>query len=258
MKKNSLKAAAKTMAANASSIVIQQPTILSISLEVEGTADLIQNRFSQKAVEEMLRKHMGISVQREKKKPREVLEDATIYNTDRRVCVPPTAFKLAMIAAAGQLKGLKKTELKTALFVVGNSVPITYREMLPRMDMTRLSGIGRTPDVRFRPSFQDWKARLTIQFGDTLSVETVVDLLNRAGRVGVGEWRPQRNGSHGTFKVSRHIDDPKEIGEIEAECSVSLVPLRIPTWALDLDIDPAILSEMFDEANTEQREPIAS
>lgn len=256
MKRSSTKEAAKTMAANASSCVIQQPTILSISLEVEGTADLIQNRFSQKAVEEMLRKHMGISVQREKKKPREVLEDATIYNTDHRVCVPPTAFKSAMIAAASQLKGLKKTELKTVLFVQGNSIPITYREMLPRMDMTRLSGIGRTPDVRFRPSFQDWKARLTIQFGDTLSVETVVDLLNRAGRVGVGEWRPQRNGSFGTFRVSRHIDDPKEIGEIEQECTTPLVPLRIPDWALDLDINPEVLQQIFKDANAPE-EPAA-
>lgn len=258
MKRSATKEAAKTLAANASSFVIQQPTILSISLEVEGTADLIQNRFSQKAVEEMLRKHMGISVQREKKKPREVLEDATIYNTDRRVCVPPTAFKSAMIAAASQLKGLKKTELKTVLFVQGNSIPITYREMLPRMDMTRLSGIGRTPDVRFRPSFQDWKARMTIQFGDTLSVETVVDLLNRAGRVGVGEWRPQRNGTFGTFRVSRHIDNPQEIGEIEAECAVPLIPLRIPDWALDLSIDPSILQEIFKDANAEAAESIAS
>jgi hypothetical protein len=232
-------------------IVIAQPTILGVSLEVEGTADLIQNRFSQKAVEQMLRKHMGISVQQEKKKPREVLEDATIYNLERRVCVPPTAFKQAMINAAGQLKGLKKTELKTALFVQGNSIPITYSEMIPRMDICRLSGISRTPDVRFRPSFRNWKARMTILFADTLSVETVVDLLNRAGKVGVGEWRPQKNGDYGTFQVSRHISTPAEIGEVYAECTPALVALRIPDWALDCEIDPTVLSKIFGEQNQE-------
>lgn len=250
-KQTQLKSDASEMQAASHSIVIAQPTILGVTLEVEGTADLIQNRFSQKAVEQMLRKHMGISVQRESKKPREVLEDATIYNTDRKVCVPPTAFKQAMINAASQLKGLKKTELKTALFVQGSSIPITYSDMIPRMDMCRLSGIGRTPDVRFRPSFRNWKARMTILFADTLTVQTVVDLLHRAGKVGVGEWRPQKNGDFGTFKVSRHIDSPAEIGEIEAECSVPLVSLHIPEWALDMEIDPAVLQKIFASQNEE-------
>jgi hypothetical protein len=230
---------------SAKSLIIAQPTILSVALEVEGTADLIQNRFSQKSVEQMLRKHIGISVQRESKKPREVLEDATVYNMDRRVAIPPTCFKMAMLGAAPQLKGLKKTELRMALFVQGNSIPITYREMVPRMDIARTSGIGRVPDVRFRPSFQDWRARIIIQFSDTLTVQTVVDLLNRAGNGGVGEWRPQKNGTFGTFRVSRHIDTAQEIGEVAAECAVPLVPLRIPEWALDMEIDPTILEKIF-------------
>lgn len=230
---------------SAKSLVIAQPTILSVALEVEGTADLIQSRFSQKSVEQMLRKHMGISIQRESKKPREALEDATVYNADRRVSIPPTCFKMAMLGAASQLKGLKKTELRMALFVQGSSIPITYGRMVPRMDVTRTSGIGRVPDIRFRPSFQDWKARMVIEFTDVVTVQTVVDLLNRAGSGGVGEWRPQKNGTFGTFRVSRHIDSPQEIGEVAAECAVPLVPLTIPEWALDMEIDPAVLQKIF-------------
>jgi hypothetical protein len=239
---------------SAGSLIIEQPTILSVGIEVSGTADLIQNRFSQKSVEQMLKAHMGISVQRERKKPREVLEDATIYNMDHKVAMPPTSFKLAMIAAATQIKGLKKTQLRTALFVVGNSIPITYEQTTPRMDITRTSGIGRTPDVRFRPSFQGWKARLVIQFADTLTVQTVVDLLNRAGKVGVGEWRPEKNGTFGTFRVSRHIDTPQEIAEVESGCAVPLVPLRIPEWALDMEIDPAVLQRIFASQSTSESE----
>lgn len=236
---------------SAKSLVIEQPNILSVGVEVSGTADLIQNKFSQKSVEQMLKSHMGISVQRERKKPREVLEEATVRNTDGLVALPPTAFKLAMISAATQIKGLKKTQLRIALFVQGNSIPVTYRETVPRMDITRTSGIGRTPDVRFRPSFQDWKARMIIQFSDTLTVQTVVDLLNRAGQVGVGEWRPEKNGTFGTFKVTRHIDSPKELGEVEAQCLVPLIPLRIPDWALDMEIDPVVLKKIFDSQNEE-------
>lgn len=236
---------------SAQTLVIEQPNILSVGLEVSGTADLIQNRFSQKSVEQMLRKHMGISVQRESKKPREVLEDATVYNVDGKVAMPPTGFKLAMISAASQLKGLKKTQLRTALFVEGNSVVIKYREMVPRMDITRTSGIGRVPDIRFRPSFQDWTARLVIQFSDVLTVQTVVDLLNRAGSVGVGEWRPEKNGTFGTFKVTRHISELKELGEVKQENASPLIALRIPDWALDAEISPEVLREIFKEQSPE-------
>lgn len=245
---------ARSAIQSAGSLVIEQPNILSVGLEVTGTAALIQNRFSQKSVEQMLRKHMGISVQRESKKPREVLEDATDKNVDGRVSVKPSAFKLAMIAAASQLKGLKKTQLRTALFVQGNSIPITYGEMVPGMDIVRTSGMGRVPDIRFRPYFHEWKARLIIEFADTVTVQTVVDLLNRAGQVGVGEWRPEKNGSNGTFRVTRHIDDAAELGEVAQQCASPMVPLVIPTWALDMEISPEILQKIFSEQGQEESE----
>ena len=224
--------------------IIKQPQTQLVALEIQGTASLIQNCFSQKSVEQMLRKHMGISVQREAKKPREVLEAATIRNVKGRVCIPPTAFKKAMLTAAVQVKGLKKTQLRTLLFVEGKSVPITFEEMIPRMDITRTSGMARTPDVRFRPEFTNWKARLVIRFGDVINATTVVDLLQRAGQVGVGEWRPEKDGTFGTFEVVRSIDKTKEVAEIRDECGVALVSLKIPEWALDADIDPALLDRI--------------
>lgn len=231
----------------------------SLTFEIAGTADLIQNNFSQKSVEQMLKKHMGITVKREPKKPREILEDAKILNTDGRVCIPPTAIKMAMLTASTQVKGFKKTQLRTALFIVGSSLPITYKQMVPRMDIARLSGPSRTPDVRFRPAFVDWKSRLTINFAETLSVESVCDLLQRAGRVGVGEWRPEKNGPFGTFRINRHITDPREIGEVEAECAVPLKALVIPDWAMDANVDLEMISKIMtynngQEAETEEEE----
>lgn len=233
---------------SARSLSIEQPRVLEVALEVEGTADLIQNNFGQKAIEQMLRKHMGLSVQRENKRPREVLEGAKIKNIEGRICVPAQAFKSAMLTASAQVKGLKKTQLRTQLFVVGAAIPITYEAETPRMDMVRTAGIGRMPDVRFRPAFGGWKARIVIQYADTLATQTVVDLLHRAGKVGVGEWRPEKNGTFGTFRVCRHIESANEIAEVHAECAVPLVSLKIPEWALDADIDPEILRRAFDDA----------
>jgi len=244
----------KTPAASSSSISILQPQERLIGLEIRGTASLIQNNFAQKSVEQMLRKHMGLSVQRETKKPREVLEAATIRNLDGKVCVPPTAFKKGMLTAAMQVKGLKKTQLRTQLFVEGRSIPISYDEMTPRMDICRTSGMSRTPDVRFRPEFTNWKARLVIAYADALNEQTIVDLLQRAGKVGVGEWRPEKDGTFGTYEVVRAIDDRKEMAEVRSECSVALVPLRIPDWALDADISPELLSRIAQGDEGEESE----
>ena len=59
---------------------IKQPQVLSIALEVTGTASLIQNCFDQKAIEQMLRKHMGLSVEKEAKIPADCIKRAIIRN----------------------------------------------------------------------------------------------------------------------------------------------------------------------------------
>jgi hypothetical protein len=226
------------------SVAIQQPNVLAVTLEVTGTAPLIQNKFSEKALHEMLRKHMGLSVQKEKKIPAECIERATIYNEDRKVCIPPTAFKKAMLTAAGGIKGLKKGQLRTSIFVEGKSIPIKFSRMVPQMDMVRTSGIGRTPDVRFRPRFEDWSARLTIQFQESIPVQTIADLLNRAGSVGVGEWRPEKDGTFGTFEVTRNITDQAEIKEVTKDCRSLIPALTIPEWALNAEFTPEILEKL--------------
>lgn len=227
-----------------SSFVIEQPTLVMICVEITGTAPLIQNNFSQKAIEEMLRKHMGLSVQREKKIPSEVIERAIIRNAEGAICIPPTAIKKAMLTASTQVKGLKKTTLRSQLFIEGGSIPITFSRMVPRMDMVRTSGIGRTPDVRFRPAFEDWSARLIFVFSDMIPAQTIIDLCNRAGHVGVGEWRPEKDGNFGTFSISRNITDPEEIKEVRKACRTPLMQLQIPDWAMNAEISDDILRKI--------------
>jgi hypothetical protein len=233
--------------AKVETFVIKPKTTASIAVEIAGRS-LIQNAFSQKAIEEMLRKHMGLSVQREKKNPRQVIENAIIRNVDGTVCMPVVAVKCAMLTASGTVKTFerKKTLLKTSLYVEGDCIPIEFDKMVPRMDMVRCSDMNRTPDIRFRPNFIDWKARFVLVYAnDLFQVQTMLDLLQRAGDVGLGEWRPEKNGSHGRFQITRAITKASEIAEIRTGCAVPLKTPEIPEWALDANIDMTLLARLF-------------
>ena len=47
------------------------------------------------------------------------------------------------------------------------------------------------------------QAELLVKFdADRVTVEQIANLLNHGGQtVGVGEWRPEKNGTFGTFQV---------------------------------------------------------
>lgn len=60
-----------------------------------------------------------------------------------------------------------------------------------------------TADIRYRGEFPEWSTEITLRYNaNVLSPEQVANLFNVAGfAVGVGEWRPQRDGSFGMFHV---------------------------------------------------------
>jgi len=233
-------------------IIVTTPKIepskeLSIGLEIVGTAELIQNCFNQKAIEEMLKKHMGLPVEREKKIPADCIERAIVRNIKDEICLPPTALKKAILSAASNIKTVTKTKLRSSVFVEGGSLPIKYSRMIPRMDMVKTSGIGHVPDVRFRPSFEDWSTRFIILFPEQIPVEMIIELIQLAGKVGVGEWRPEKDGTYGTFEISRAIDNPKELKEVREKCRTPLKKLIIPDWTMNIEMSKEILAKIGKE-----------
>ena len=70
-----------------------------------------------------------------------------------------------------------------------------------REDVVRL--MGTTADLRYRGEFKTWKAVVTVRHNPSvLSREQVCNLFNVAGfAIGIGEWRPQKDGSFGMFHV---------------------------------------------------------
>lgn len=68
-----------------------------------------------------------------------------------------------------------------------------------------------TADLRYRPEFSEWHAKLLVRYNaNVLSESQILNLLNVAGfAVGVGEWRPEKDGQYGMFHVATEADMSK-------------------------------------------------
>lgn len=167
-----------------------------------GDSPLICHAWSSKAKKSMLDKQMKKARQAKAAKNPEDDFEESLYRLDEGRCGFPTvAFKSAMVGACRFAEGVKMTEARGAFHVVGEMIPIEG-EPTPREDMVRV-GMGAA-DIRYRGEFKEWRATLLIQFNaNVISAEMIVNLLTLAGfGVGVGEWRPERNGSYGRFHVA--------------------------------------------------------
>jgi len=180
-------------------VSIPRPNIINVGIRVRGTAPLITNRWSDKAKKEMLDKQMKkAGTGREAKDPERDYEESLYKLPDGKFGFPSVAFKAAAIRAGKQL-GLVMADLRTWFHVRGDMVEIEGTPQ-PREDMVR---IQQTTDIRYRGEFPEWEALVPIELDETkMSVEQLVSLFAGAGfGVGVGEWRPEKNGQFGRFEV---------------------------------------------------------
>jgi hypothetical protein len=71
--------------------------------------------------------------------------------------------------------------------------------------------IQRNGIIRCRPCFPEWSCTFTIEYDPELigkEPKIIADVLQDAGnRIGVGDFRPSRNGPFGRFKVRNYALD---------------------------------------------------
>lgn len=195
------------------SITIAQLNTKRAIIPITGTSELICHAWGPKAIKQMVDMQTGVTKKKARGAPREakVPDDQyreSLYvieenkkNFDKSVFgFPSTGFKNAMVRAA-KMCGMAMTDAKTAFFIEGDLVVIDGEPYM-RQDMVRLQ--GKTADVRFRGAFKEWGAMLPVVYDeDIITIEDIANLIQRAGfSVGVGEWRPERNGQYGCFTVS--------------------------------------------------------
>lgn len=117
---------------------------------------------------------------------------------------PSTGIKKAA-ATAGYRAGLTK-DIVTALgffHIKETLVPILGTVPVMDESVTRIPKTGGA-DIRYRGKFENWKMTFDIICSkDVFPKEKVINLINYAGfSVGIGDWRPEKKGSHGTFHIA--------------------------------------------------------
>jgi hypothetical protein len=127
---------------------------------------------------------------------------AARYVVDGKDCIPSVALKNAMVRA-GMRMGKARADLQEAIYVIGEYLPIAHEDMIAREDYVRIgSWKNRVADLRYRPGYINWSVEFKIQFAaDRISPTAVVELLRRAGGIGLCEWRPEKGGQFGAFKI---------------------------------------------------------
>ena len=186
--------------------------VATLSATIVGISPLIMHNFDSKSKFQM--KENGIieagMKQGGKKKnianPEEDYKNSIYHFSDGERCgFPAIAIKSAMVYAGYQIFKKPQTLTRAAIYVRPDEDELieVHGEHRIREDMVRVGTINKVASPRYRAEFPEWKMNVTIQyFADVISAEEVVKLLSAAGLAsGLGEWRPQKGGQMGMWRV---------------------------------------------------------
>jgi hypothetical protein len=204
-------------------VVISAPNFGVLELIIRGTAPLVIERFSKKA--ELMAKTAEGSVAKSKR-----VREARDYERDAEEAryrshegwegMNAAAFRAGMISAC-RLVGFKMTLAKLSCFIEADGF-----DRIDGLPLVRIFGESRTfsahtrnatgvVDVRARPQYQSWAARLRIKFDQSqFRAADIINLMSRIGmQVGIGAGRPDSKSSAGcgwgTFEVVGTDDEAK-------------------------------------------------
>ena len=227
------------------SITLNLPSIESQAscFAIIGSGPMLVHAFGQKSFTEMLEKMVGcrqdgtpLDSEREPKDLEREFVDAHAFNERGDEVIPCRWIKAGMLTAvAASRKQLNASAMKRAVRVTGFTSPIlhpkTKRAAKAELqhDVVRVgSWSNRTPDVRARPRYDEWMIEIVVKvITDQTPMEHVAWALSAMGElVGLGDWRTEKNGEYGFFKVKGL--PASETDRIMAACSSPERKLTIP------------------------------
>ena len=200
-------------------------------IRIKGVTPLIEHCWSEKSKRSMLDNMTSKSDKAKAKDPKnpvaefirsmywitpfptELTEEAfqKAIEEGARFGFPVTGFKQCAISGAYRKRWVPdKATLRGVFFVKADAVAhdgtevVEIKGCVPTMreDSVKLQGLKS--DLRYRGEFREWYADLRISYdvNGIYSIKDIVNYLNAGGfSVGVGEWRPEKDGQNGMFEV---------------------------------------------------------
>lgn len=209
-------------------IEIQALDIKTVPIRLVGDSPLITHCWSEKAKRMMLEAQMKTTKTKAKEardpyddfiqslywltaKPKSTPEEfEKAVANGAKFGFPVGAIKMAGNSAAYRMGWVKnQMGLRGAYFLhseYGDMAEIIGDTPIMREDMVRI-GMG-SADLRYRGEFQNWHMELTLEYNASgeYTLEQIINIINAGGYVcGLGEWRPEKDGSFGRYHI--------EIGE---------------------------------------------
>lgn len=182
-------------------VEIQQIDVAHATFYVLGKTPLVMNRMPKKAREHLLlppprRNKIELQITLKHNPPVE-FNDAIYRCRDNKaptlIHLPNGCFKKAIAQAALDIPGATKAQIGRLVSIVDPTVYL-YGKPYLYMDVVRLAGPSRAPDIRTRAMFPEWACKVTVGYVRKLITErAVVNLFGAAGLItGIGDGRTEK------------------------------------------------------------------
>lgn len=213
----------RTRSSNNTSEVILVPELqlAKMIIPIKGLTPLLTNRMSEKSIQsiEDVQTHKA----KQAKEPRDphqefldarhVTKKGTKWEQDING-FPAIGIKEAVVSTGMRIGAEKGTILKASLNIEGDLLVIKADTPVMRTDFVRHHGVG---SLAYRPAWFPWEIDVPILFlENVISKEQVVNLFRTAGfAIGIGSWRPEKNGTMGQFEIAGDVQLVYSSREVE-------------------------------------------
>ena len=173
-----------------------------VEVEITGTTPLLMNS-PKGMIENMTKKTVNKNTNYD---PQEQAEKVSYRKKDGELYVPAEAVKGCLVGAASYKKFGRYTAkpiISGGVMIVPNQIGLGTKDY--EVDL-RTVVIQRSRVVKARPTLEKWKLKFTLMYDETLIAdgEMIKPILEEAGkRVGLLDFRPQKNGSFGMFEITQ-------------------------------------------------------
>jgi hypothetical protein len=197
-----------------------------LRIVIQGLSPLITHKFSEKAIrdiEKAQKKEAKVA-----KPPRNPEEEflGGLYVIDEaaeRYGFPSAGIKKALVNAGGRFADEQMTVLRGLINILpGDLVEIHGSKPEMRRDPVRLT--GGTTSLAYRPMFREWQIGMDVRYNKGLTTpDQIANLFNIAGfAVGIGDWRPEKNGNFGQFEIIQLAEYTEETPVVQAITTAEL------------------------------------